>query len=345
MKIVVLGGTGFIGPYVVRHLVEMGQTVAILHTGAHEPDLPPEVEHLHDLSARSPLASVPREAVDWEPEVVVHMVPIGEADARVAVDAFRGVARRIVAVSSADVYRAMDKLRGVDDGPPDPTPLTEGSPLRERFYPYRGDTPKAEDDSRRWTDDYDKILVERAVMSAVEIEGTVLRLPMVYGPGDRQHRLHPYLKRIEDGRAVIPLDEGVAGWRTCRGYVEDVAWAVALAATDERAAGRIYNVSELTSHREEEWVRLIGEAAGWRGQVVRVPEGKLPAGLNAAQHLSTDSSRIRDELGYSELIAPDEALRRTVEWERANSPEQVDPADFDYGREDEVLSELGKERG
>jgi nucleoside-diphosphate-sugar epimerase len=342
MKILVLGGTGFIGPYVVRHLVEMGQTVAILHTGAHEPDLPPEVEHIHDPSARSPLPSVPREAVEWGPEVIVHMVPIGEADARVVVDAFKGVARRIVAISSADVYRAMDKVRGVDEGPPDPTPLTEESPLRERFYPYRGDTPKAEDDPRRWTDDYDKILVERVVMGAGEIEGVVLRLPMVYGPGDPQHRLHAYLKRIDDGREAIPLDEGVAWWRTCRGYVEDVAWALALEATEARAAGRIYNVSEIEAHREEDWVRLIGEAAGWRGEVVSVPEGKLPAGLNAAQHLSTASSRIREELGYSERFAPEEALRRTVEWERANPPEQTNPSDFDYEREDEVLREFRK---
>jgi nucleoside-diphosphate-sugar epimerase len=340
LKILVLGGTGFIGPYVVRYLAGMGHEVAILHSGAHEPDLPREVRHFHDPAARRPLSHVPPEAVEWLPDVVLHMVPIGEEDARVAVEAFRGVARRIVAISSADVYRAYDKLRGVDPGPPDPTPLTEDSPLREKLHPYKADTPRNEDDPQRWMDEYDKILVERIVMGEAEIQGTVLRLPMVYGPGDRQHRLFPYLKRIDDGRPAIPLDEGLAEWRTCRGYVEDVAWAIALATTVESAAGRIYNVAEPVSHREEDWVRLITATAGWTGEVVVVPEGKLPVQLNASQHLSSNSSRIRAELGYKERFSPEEALRRTVDWERANPPEVVDSEAFDYAREDEVLREL-----
>jgi nucleoside-diphosphate-sugar epimerase len=36
-----------------------------------------------------------------------------------------------------------------------------------------------------------------------QIAGTVLRLPMVCGPGDMFHRLHPYLKRMDDGRPGI----------------------------------------------------------------------------------------------------------------------------------------------
>ena len=37
-----------------------------------------------------------------------------------------------------------------------------------------------------WVDEhYDKIAVEEAILNSTEISGTVLRLPMVYGPGDR----------------------------------------------------------------------------------------------------------------------------------------------------------------
>jgi hypothetical protein len=43
-------------------------------------------------------------------------------------------------------------------------------------------------------------------------------------------------------------------------------------------------------------------------------------------------------LGYAEGTAPDEALRRTVAWERANPPEQIDPALFDYAEEDAALA-------
>src|SRR5207253_3265314 len=74
------------------------------------------------------------------------------------------------------------------------------------------------------------------------ISATILRLPMVYGPGDHLHRFFPIVKRIEDRRPAILYSEEVAAWRSPRGYVENVAAAIALAATSSQAAGRIYNV-------------------------------------------------------------------------------------------------------
>jgi len=61
----------------------------------------------------------------------------------------------------------------------------------------------------------------------------------VYGPGDNQHRIFEYLKRMDDGRTAILLT-GPGGWRWSRGYVENVAAAIALAATvSVRQAGPI----------------------------------------------------------------------------------------------------------
>src|SRR5262249_10284904 len=107
--------------------------------------------------------------------------------------------------------------------------------------------------------DYEKILVEQVVTGDTGLPATVLRLPMVYGPGDEQHRLAPYLKRMMDGGEVILLDEGMARWRCLRGYVEEVAAAIALAVTSPAAAGRVYNVAEPTAHTEA-GALLIGAA-------------------------------------------------------------------------------------
>ena len=49
-------------------------------------------------------------------------------------------------------------------------------------------------------DNYDKILVERAVMGHAQLPATILRLPMVYGPGARdgnKRRFWGYLKRMD----------------------------------------------------------------------------------------------------------------------------------------------------
>src|SRR5205085_2596742 len=137
-------------------------------------------------------------------------------------------------------------------------------------------------------------------------------------------------------------DEDVASWRWTRGYVENVAAAIALAVVDERATGRIYNVGEPRTLSIAEWVRAIGDAAGWRGEIVVLPKDRLPDHLtfniDASQDLEVDTTRIRNELGYSEVISPTEALERTIAWERVHLPQEIDPKQFDYAAEDAVLT-------
>jgi nucleoside-diphosphate-sugar epimerase len=90
-----------------------------------------------------------------------------------------------------------------------------------------------------------------------------------------------------------------------------------------------------------EWVGKVGRTAGWQGRVVSVSNGRLPEplrwGINAEQDIVVDSSRIRRELGYEEQVDLEEALKRTVAWERANPPKEIDPKGFDYLAEDEFL--------
>jgi nucleoside-diphosphate-sugar epimerase len=224
-------------------------------------------------------------------------------------------------------------------------PLEENAPLREQLYPYRGATPRSQDDPDYWMDDYEKIAVERVYLSAPNLPGTILRLPMVYGPRDDQHRFFDWLKRMEDQRPAILLDERIAPWRWTRGYVENVAAAIALAVVDARATGHTYNVGEVETLTWREWAHKTAQAVGWSGALMMVPPERLPARLvshlDYRQHLQTDSSRIRQELGYAEPVPLDEALIRTIAWERANPPEKIDLERFDYTAEDEVLAGLG----
>src|SRR5262249_53840093 len=151
------------------------------------------------------------------PDVVLDVIPYTEAEAAEVMRVFRGRARRVVALSSGDVYQAYDRFRRVVSEAPEPGLLREDAPLRENLYPYR-----AQASGRGgMAYDYDKIRVGRAVLGDAQLPGTVLRLPMVYGPGDRQHRLFPYLKRMDDGRPAILLEMNQARWRWTRGYVEN----------------------------------------------------------------------------------------------------------------------------
>lgn len=342
MRILIIGGTSFMGPQVVRLLHGQGHQITLFHRGKTKMELPAGVQEL--VGDRRPMMPVADSLRRVKPEVVLDMIPATERDALEVMSIFSGVARRMVAISSQDVYQAFGRVNRKEVGPVDLRPITEESPLRENLFPYRGFDLGDNEDMKSWQDDYDKILVERVVMGDPALPGTILRLPMVYGPRDLQHRTFPFLKRMDDKRSVILLDETVKQWRWTHGYVENVAVAIALAVTDERAKGRIYNVGEPFTFTMIEWIQKIGTLAGWSGRVVSVPQERLPESLrddiNGQQDIVVDSSRIRQELGYKEQVDSDEALRRTIAWERAHPPTTINPQMFDYALEDSVVNEM-----
>jgi nucleoside-diphosphate-sugar epimerase len=341
MRLLLLGGTRFLGPYVVRRLADAGHPVAVFHRGQTQAELPGSVMHI--LGERNRLRDAADQFRQFAPDVMIDMIAYTEAEAVATVDVFREMAQRLVVLSSMDVYRAYGRFLRIDSSPPDPLPLTEESPLRQSLYPYRTQAKNQSDLLYH----YDKVLVEQAFFDQRDVPATVLRLPCIYGPSDYQHRTYEYLKRMDDGRPAILLGKGQAGWCWTRGYVENVAAAIALAATDERAAGEIYNVGEENALTEADWVQRIGRAAEWAGQVRITPDEDLPAHLKKPfdwrHHLVGDCRQLRRDLGYVEPVSVDEAMRRTVAWEWSHPPEQLEIAALDYAAEDAVLKRLPDE--
>jgi len=136
------------------------------------------------------------------------------------------------------------------------------------------------------------------------------------------------------------FEEKFSAWVGPRGYVENVAAAIALAAVDDRAAGRIFNVGEQDQPTELEWARRIADAMQWTGRFVTLPRDRMPPHLvqpgNTDQHWAISTTRIREELGYEEPVARDDAISRTIAWERAN-PTDSSPHEFDYAAEDAAV--------
>ena len=283
-RVLIVGGTRFIGAHAARRLFNAGAEVTVFHRGATDNPILPAVTHIRDPSAEYPIAKFP-DAVrthDWD--AVILMVTMGEADARAAVDCFAGRTGRLVLISSGDVYRAYGRLTRHEPGPPDPVPLTEDAPLRAVLYPYRAQAAAL----GAYAQDYEKILAERVVRT---LPSTILRLPKVYGPEDNARLATIY------GFASQP------DWRWTHAHVENVAAAIALAAMHPAAAGRSYNVGEAATPTMGERLALLP---------VREPSGAAPP-FDYRQDMAVDTSRIRRELGFTEQIDEAAAMHKLAE--------------------------------
>jgi nucleoside-diphosphate-sugar epimerase len=323
MRVMVLGGTRFIGAAIVEELHAHGHELLVVHRGEHEPAHLPEVDHLH--ADRRDLPRLRGPVAEFGPEALVDNCAYSAADAETALVTV-GDDVRLLVVSSMDVYRAFGAvLAGTET---DPVPVDETSPVRPERYPYRG-RPHPPPDA----DTYEKLDVEAAYLARA---ATVCRLPAVYGERDHQRREEPILRRVRSGRDRIPAGSGT--WLWTRGYVRDVAAGIRLALESDAAVAEVLNLGEARTWSMGLWARHVLEAAGAPADLVRVPDVLLPDDLRALgtvpQHLLVDSSKARDLLGWTETD-PHEALARSVAWHLANPPEH---ASGDFTADDRALA-------
>ena len=344
MRILIIGGTRFIGPHVVRLLHAQGHDIMVFHRGKSHAVLPRAVRHLH--GDRRELHRFSAEFAVFAPEVLLDMVPLYERHALDVLDVFSPLVGRCVAISSQDVYRAYGRLLGTETGSPSPLPLTEDAPLRDRLFPYRTDS---EDDKRAYLYHYDKILVEQALLAQKQVAVTILRLPMVYGPGDYQHRFYPYVRRMADNRPWLVLQEDFARWRWTRGYVADVAHAIALAVTTAHAGRRVFNLGEAPARSTMDYVQQLAGRMDWHGRIITLPVRYMPESLrqagNFSQHLACDTTLVREQLGFTEPTPPDKALGQTIDWELSRIPVARAELRAAYAAEDAAIRQREKTGG
>lgn len=296
VRVLVLGGTGFIGRRIVERLHERGDEVLVVHRGMHTPDPWVSVDHL--LTNRRNLSDHKDAVREFDPTAIVDSYALTGRD----VEYVLGVLPEVpsVVLSSQDVYQA---YAGIRSGRcTSPVPLTEESQLRTDRYPYRGAGYEGV------PEDYEKLDVEQLWLARGAV---VLRLPMVYGPHDDQVREDAVLRRIRAGRRQIPVGVGNLLWS--RGYVDDIATGV-LAALDIRDAdGMVVNLGERETVPICTWYEQIVAAAGADLELIQVPDDIVPADLSRsrafAQHMLLSVHRAEELLD----VTPGDPKQRVVE--------------------------------
>lgn len=314
MTVAILGGTGFIGTAVAGRLLLRGETPVLIARGKHPKPTTPVVFETADRLDAARLVEIYRA---HRVDTVIDIFALSLPNTAPSLEAMGTIGGRYALISSVDVYRNYGGLLRKERPPIQPEPAKETDPLRAFRYPYRNNDRRPKAVENAILEDYDKIILEEAAFADARFETTVIRPPMIFGPGDKQHRFAWAIEAVKKG-GVIPLDERAAKWRNSYGYVVDVAEAIALAALSPKAGGRIYNVGQNFVRTPLEWLLTFGVVMGQRIEVETVPpdqKGLLSDRAEASDlryPLTLETDRIRDELGFTEPTPELEALRATV---------------------------------
>ena len=328
-KALVIGGTGPSGPYIVNGLLERGYEVTILHGGQHEVEFAQPVEHIHT-----------------DPHFVETLAPALEGRAfdvaiatygrmRIIADLLRGKTRRFIGAGGSSVYAGHTDPRWGPLGPP--TLVAEDAP--------RCDAPSAPKFNHlMW-------VTEETVMRAHReghYSATYFRYPLLYGANAPANPEWSIVRRILDGRRrlIIPSN----GVLKRRGYARNVAHALLLAIDKPvESAGEIYNIRDERQYTHRQYVSFISRHLGHDCEILEVPPAlaeKVYKGGAARPRewtIEFDLTKIRTQLGYRDLISPEQALAESVDWLAANQPasggeierQLGDP--FAYSAEDALL--------
>lgn len=325
-RVLVVGGTGPSGVPLVNNFLRAGARVAIFHTGAHEAAFDAEVEHLHG-DPRDPGAI--HEALgrrEWDIAVCT------SGRLRALSDELAGKTRRLVGITGQPVYRGT--LRPTPEGRLR-LPVPEWAERQRDAQNYTGRVAEGED----------QLMAQHGRR---DFEAVIVRYPGVFGPRAPINHEWAVVKRVLDRRPfmILPHD-GITHFQ--RGYIENVAWLVYLAATRPEAAGEAFNAGDERVLSARHVAELIVDELGAGMELIGVPapfcRGVYP--LAEKSNLILDMSKARTLLGYRDVVDVEAATRLTGRWlaEHPMSSEDLrsgGPAGgagmFDYDHEDRIVA-------
>src|SRR5947209_1985592 len=247
-RILVIGGTLFIGRLLVSELLREGHQVYLLHRKAEHPF----GKRVHNLVADRNNASTIREAIlnlrfdavydlayDWERGTTGAQV---EATAQI----FEGRVGRYVFMSSVAAY---------------------GDGLNH----HEGDALAPDDHANPYT--RNKAMSERALFRVHQRSGfpvVTLRPPYVYGPGNPFYREAFFWDRFRAGRAVILPSDGHRLMQFV--YVKDLVELARRVIEQRNAVGHAFNSANARAITQHELLNDLARAAGvFEPRIVSLP--------------------------------------------------------------------------
>lgn len=301
MKVLVLGGTGYIGSHAVEELARRGHQVSVFARGQSHARLPENVSLIRgDRHNLEDLARASERGFD----AVIDINAYTREETQTVINAFDGATSRFVHLSTMAVCR------------------------KESFLPVDEDDPLVTDPAAGYG--YDKAECERALRWAHTKTGfpfVSVRPTGVYGPRDRKSRENYYLKRILAGDPVIVPDSGAVPIFAV--YVGDLVAVMANALDADGVAGAAYNLSQPELVSVNKHIANIARLAGEQADIAHVPSRLLERlGFNLLHFpyysrerlIVCDTRAARRDLGFRPAPYA-RALTETVQYFLERDPE------------------------
>ena len=177
MRILVLGGTGFIGPHLVQYALDRGHTLTLFNRGRSNTHLFPTVEKLVG-DRNDDLAAL--EGRRWD--AVIDNSGYTPQQVQLSVDLLKDQCDQYLFTSTRAVYTDYTQAVMDEDAPVGPADLPESE--------WSGYGPN-------------KVLAERIVQGGFGSRTLITRPPVIVGPGDRSDRFTYWVDRIDDGGDIL----------------------------------------------------------------------------------------------------------------------------------------------
>lgn len=187
LRILILGGTGFIGPHQVRYAMARGHKLTLFNRGKTNPKLfAGEVEQLEGDRATGNLESL--KGKEWD--VIIDNPTTLPRWAREAAQLLKNSAKQYLFISTISVYSDNSKPGMDETGPTAKTDKPDDEKITGMNYGAL------------------KALSEQEVEKAFPGRATIIRPGLIVGPGDTTDRFTYWPARIDRGGEVLAPGDG-----------------------------------------------------------------------------------------------------------------------------------------
>ncbi|NEP04218.1 MULTISPECIES: NAD-dependent epimerase/dehydratase family protein [Okeania] len=308
MRILIMGGTRFIGVYLTKILVEQGHEVVLFNRG-NKPSPVPEVKEIH--GDRTDATQLKEKLAPEKFDAIFDNNGRKLTDTKPLAEIFKDQVQHFIYMSSAGVYLKSDQMPHIEGDAVDPKSRHLGKYETETELTNQG------------------------------LPWTSIRPTYIYGPQNYNDLEAWFFDRIVRDRPIPIPGNGLH--ITQLGHVKDLAMAMANVLGNNQAIGQIYNVSGERYVTFDGLARACAEAAGKSPDSIKLVHydpkqfdfGKKKAFPLRVQHFFASVNKVMRELNWQPKFDLVSGLKDSFENDFIASGR--DKVEVDFSVDDEIL--------